>query len=330
MTAPKIPPLTERLDATADADAAVARATRLLRDGQVVAIPTETVYGLAAPAMDVEAVRRVFAAKGRPADNPLIVHLAELVDVTCIADLDPLSAKLLQAFAPGPLTVVLPRRAGVPDLVTAGLDTVAVRIPATEITRRIIREVGPLAAPSANTSGRPSPTTADHVLADLNGRIAAVVDAGPCAEGLESTVIRVRDGAVTLLRPGALSAEAIEAVLGQGMRRATQADGGSPGMKHRHYAPTARIVLCSTLAEVRRAAGTASNVLVLAAEGSAPGVDHRPLTSHDLYAELRRADDLRVDKIVVLCDEAVVRQEALWNRLRKAAEAGSEEMNEGT
>lgn len=330
MKTSKIPRMTERLDAVNDVDGTIAHAASLLNAGGIVALPTETVYGLAATALDAEAIEGIFEAKGRPADNPLIVHVADVADVATVAVPDPLSMKILQAFAPGPITVVLPRIPGLPMAVTAGLETVAVRVPAHDVTREILRRTGPLAAPSANRSGRPSPTTADHVLEDLDGRISAVVDAGPCRQGLESTVIRVDNGMVTLLRPGALDATAIEELIGARLRRATDAEGGSPGMRHRHYAPAAHVLLCATMDELLAVIRTADRPVVLARPEVALPFEHRPLTAHDLYAELRLADTMGADKILVLCDENVIAQEALWNRLRKAAEATSDTMGEGT
>ncbi|MBU3741090.1 MAG: threonylcarbamoyl-AMP synthase [Candidatus Kapabacteria bacterium] len=330
MMTSKIPRMTERLDAVNDVDAAVAHAAHLLRQGGLVAVPTETVYGLAASALDSRAVERVFEAKGRPSDNPLIVHVADIDDVSTIALPDALSMKILRAFAPGPLTVVLPRIPGLPQVVTAGLETVAVRVPDHQVMQQLLRIVGPLAAPSANRSGRPSPTTADHVLDDLDGRIDAVLDAGACSQGIESTVIRVDGGAVTLLRPGALDASLIEQLVGAPLRRAADAEGGSPGMRHRHYAPSAPVLLCHSPAELIKAMRRADRPFVLARPGVVLDVDHRPLTAHELYAELRLADALGADKILVLCDASVVEHEALWNRLRKAADAVSEAQGDGT
>lgn len=319
----KLPRITERLDAVNDVDASVERAATMLRKGGLVAVPTETVYGLAAPAWDAEAVAAVFRAKGRPADNPLIVHVADVADIDAVAIVDPVSMKLLEAFAPGPLTVVLPRVSGVPLIVTAGLDTVAVRVPDQAVTRAIIRQVGPLAAPSANRSGRPSPTTAAHVLDDMNGIIDAVVDAGPCRQGLESTVVRVSGRAATLLRPGALPARAIEECLGVELRRASLAEGGSPGMRHRHYAPDAAVILFPDASSLLQAMASCRRPYILARPDAPLPVEHCPLTAARLYAELRNADAVLADKILVLCDGPVQADEALLNRLQKAAEGGS-------
>lgn len=225
----------------------LARAAQMLRSGGLVALPTETVYGLAARGLDVDCVGKIFAAKGRPADNPVILHVASFEDALPLWDDAPLALDrahvLARAFWPGPLTIVCRRSALVPDVVTAGLPRVAVRVPAHDAFLRVLRLVGePLAAPSANASGRPSPTTASDVLATLAGRIDAVVDGGPCRVGIESTVIDVGAAVPTILRPGATRLEEIRAFLPDAvMRMPGQAahldDAASPGLRHRHYAP---------------------------------------------------------------------------------------------
>jgi L-threonylcarbamoyladenylate synthase len=227
---------TERLTTSAvDLD----RASALLRAGELVAVPTETVYGLAVRADDAAAVGRLFVAKGRPTDNPLIVHVASVADVLLVAsELTPTAQRLLERFAPGPITVVLPARDDLPREVTAGLDTVAVRIPDHPVTLALLARTGvPLAAPSANRSGRPSPTRAEHVLADLDGRIAAVVDAGPCRVGLESTVVDARGSTWRVLREGEVGREAIAAALDGAPERTPTDELRSPGTRHHHYAP---------------------------------------------------------------------------------------------
>lgn len=222
----------------------LARAAELLRSGRPVAFPTETVYGLGARACDEAAVRAVFRAKGRPPDNPLIVHVATTGDAERVASEFPRQARLLaDAFWPGPLTLVLPRSIRVPALVSAGLSTVAVRLPAHPVAVSLIELAGfPLAAPSANRSGRPSPTTAAHVRDDLEGRIDAVVDGGPCAVGVESTVILCGEGLPKILRPGGVSAEMIAGVLGQMPEFAGSSDlSSSPGTRHHHYRPSCAV-----------------------------------------------------------------------------------------
>ena len=230
--------------------AVLAEAARIIRQGGLVAFPTETVYGLGANGLDPAAVGRIFQAKGRPADNPLILHIAGRSELDALVVgvpvwLEPLLAK----FWPGPLTVVLPRLAVVPDIVTARLDTVAVRLPSHGAARALIRASGvPIAAPSANLSGRPSPTTAEAVLADMDGRIDMVLDAGPCDVGLESTVLDCSSAVPTILRPGGVTqemlAKCLPRVAAAGARAVNDAETPrAPGMKYRHYAPSAPLVL---------------------------------------------------------------------------------------
>ena len=226
--------------------AGIARAAEILRAGGLVAMPTETVYGLAADARDDRAVARIFDAKGRPRFNPLIVHLPDLDSARRYADVGPEAEALAAAFWPGPLTLVLPLRpdAGLSPLVTAGLETVAIRLPAHPVARALLMAFGgPVAAPSANPSGRVSPTRAAHVLDGLAGRIEAVLDAGACAVGVESTIVAL-DGAPALLRPGGLPAEALEAALGQALITPDDpARPKAPGQLASHYAPRARVRL---------------------------------------------------------------------------------------
>ena len=230
----------------------ISAAAGLLREGQLVALPTETVYGLAANATDPAAVAAIYAAKGRPADNPLIVHIASLTDLESVVREVPEAAKrLAEAFWPGPLSMVLPRQPHIPDSVTAGLDTVAVRVPNHPGFLAVLSEAGvPLAAPSANRAGSPSPTTAGHVAHDLSGHIAAILNGGPCTVGVESTVIDLTKSPPRLLRPGGINLEQLENVLGEvdvdpavsGFLTPDQVP-GSPGMKYRHYAPAAPMVV---------------------------------------------------------------------------------------
>jgi L-threonylcarbamoyladenylate synthase len=227
----------------------VAAAAAVLRAGDVVAIPTETVYGLAANATDPAAVARIFAAKGRPAWNPLIVHLADSSALDTVArDIPPLAHILAERFWPGPLTLVLPRGASIPDIVTGGGDTVGVRVPAHPVARAIIRAAGvPIAAPSANRFTEVSPTSAAHVVAGLQGRIPLVIDAGPTTVGIESTVIDLTTSPPTLLRPGGVTRDQLEPFTGPlaAPPAPVSADAlrPAPGMVERHYAPRARLVL---------------------------------------------------------------------------------------
>jgi L-threonylcarbamoyladenylate synthase len=241
---------TERLNPD---DAGLARAVALLASGACVAFPTETVYGLGADASRDDAVGAIYAAKGRPAHNPLIVHLPDLDAAALLADFSDPARALAAAFWPGPLTLVLPRRRGavLSELVTAGLDSVALRVPAAPVAQALLRRSGrPLAAPSANPSGRISATTADHVLDGLGSRIAAVIDGGPCAVGLESTIVDLT-GAPRLLRPGGVAAEALARVLDAPLDAAQVIDDiapAAPGMMTSHYAPRARVRLNATAA----------------------------------------------------------------------------------
>jgi L-threonylcarbamoyladenylate synthase len=228
----------------------LARLAGVLRAGGLVGVPTETVYGLAANALDARACARIYRAKGRPATNPLIVHLADAADLERFAVPNATARKLAAAFWPGPLTLVLPKRPVVPDLVSAGRPSVAVRVPAHRLFRRLLRLVGvPLAAPSANPSGYVSPTTAEHVRAGLGAKLGHILDGGPCPVGLESTIVDVRDAAQPrLLRPGAITRAELEAVLGVKVALAQSAAGEhpaqlAPGMLARHYSPRTPVTL---------------------------------------------------------------------------------------
>lgn len=234
-----------------DADA-VEKAAALLRAGEVVGIPTETVYGLAANALDTTAVAKIFQAKGRPQDNPLIVHIAALDQMAELAAFIPSTVPLLaQAFCPGPLTMIVPRSDKIPDVVSGGLDTVGIRLPAHPLARALIQAAGvPLAAPSANRSGRPSTTTAAHVLQDMDGKIAAILDGGACTVGVESTVVSLVGDKPRLLRPGGITREQLESVLGEievdrALYETIREDAkvSAPGMKYRHYAPRAPVTV---------------------------------------------------------------------------------------
>ncbi|ANP37677.1 MULTISPECIES: L-threonylcarbamoyladenylate synthase [Rhodobacterales] len=240
--------LTTEILGTSDAD--LSRAADLLKAGQLVSFPTETVYGLGADARNGTAVASVYAAKGRPSFNPLIAHVHSVAAAQQLVQWNDLAERLAAAFWPGPLTLVLPLREdhGVSGLVTAGLQTLAVRVPAHPTALRLLRLVdGPVAAPSANPSGRISPTTAAHVLAGLNGRIAAVVDDGPCGVGVESTIVGLSGPDPMLLRPGGLAAEDIEATLGTSLTDRDAADPlSAPGQLLSHYAPNARVRLNAT------------------------------------------------------------------------------------
>ncbi len=270
------------VDPTAPDTDTLERLGAALRGGALVAFPTETVYGLGADATNPDAVARIFTAKGRPGDDPLIVHIADLADLAMVTgrpliDLPPVALRLAAAFWPGPLTLVLPRGPAIPDIVTSGLPTVGVRMPAHDVALGLIAAAGvPVAAPSANRFGHTSPTTAEHVRVDLGDRIEWILDGGPCAIGIESTILDVTQTPQVLLRPGGVPVEAIEAELGSAIaRRARQvASGGaaasSPGQAVTHYAPRARMVLVEgddpvavrmrMVAEIRACAATGERV----------------------------------------------------------------------
>jgi L-threonylcarbamoyladenylate synthase len=315
--------------------AAVARAAAVLRRGGLVAFPTETVYGLGASALDAAAVARVFAAKGRPSNNPLIVHLADPADAARVCATWPdAAARLAERFWPGPLTLVLPKRPDLPDAVTAGGPTVAVRVPAHAVARALIAAAGvPVAAPSANRSGYLSPTRAEHVLAGLDGRIDLVLDAGPVPGGIESTVLDLTGDPPRLLRPGLVSPAEIEAVVGPIVRPATKEAPAagvlpSPGMLSRHYAPRTPLELAADdggarVEELRRAglrvgwltfgAREVAGVTVVAMPDDPDGYAAR------LYAALHALDGEGLDRIIVARPPEGDEWLAVRDRLRRAA-----------
>ena len=227
-----------------------AKAGKILREGGLVAFPTETVYGLGANALDPEAAKKIYAAKGRPSDNPLIVHIAHTSDAEKYCFINETYMLLAKKFLPGALTVILPKRDCIPFEVTGGLDTVAIRLPSDKNARAMIDAAGvPVAAPSANRSGRPSPTTAKHVFDDMNGRIDMIIDGGECQIGLESTIVKIDEDGLTLLRPGGVTVEMLSEVCPVKIDKVvTEKLSGNerplaPGMKYRHYAPDTKVVL---------------------------------------------------------------------------------------
>ena len=309
--------------ATADA---ITDAAAALREGLLVAFPTETVYGLGADATNARAVAGIFEAKGRPRFNPLISHVADAEDAARFAVLGTEAQALAAIFWPGALTLVLNKRAGcdIADLATAGLDTVALRVPSHPVARAVIRAAGrPIAAPSANLSGHVSPTTAAHVDADLGDKVAVILDDGPCAIGLESTVVDVSGHEPTLLRAGGVTREAIEAVLG--VRLALQTDNAdrpsSPGQLASHYAPRAIVRLNATGAEPGEAL-LAFGPTVPAHNG--PSINLSPSgdlveAATNLFAALRRLDTSRATTIAVMPIPEGGLGEAINDRLRRAA-----------
>ncbi|MBS0629082.1 MAG: threonylcarbamoyl-AMP synthase [Verrucomicrobia bacterium] len=289
-------------------------AADLLKSGEVVAFPTETVYGLGAPIFEPSTIEKIFSIKGRARDNPLIAHIASFDDSTKIAQgLPPTFFQLAEAFFPGPLTLVVRKKPAVPSIVSAGLETIAIRMPNHPIATALIDAVGqPLVAPSANLSGRPSSTTAEHVIADFDGKIGAVLDGGPCLHGMESTVIDLCSfEQPTLLRYGALSKEQIEAVLQQEIAAYTKGPKSSPGMKYRHYAPQVPVHLFFNRDSFE--SHPQKNSLILSS--SILPIPYFPLQAKSLYAHLRFADQNGYDEVLVLCEN--VNDATLLNRLEK-------------
>ncbi len=277
---------TQIINAVRQEEAGTIQGAKLILAGELVAFPTETVYGLGANGLSAEAVAKIFEAKGRPADNPLIEHIAKKSDVRKLWRRIPKQAQILMdTFWPGPLTIVAPKSDAVPDDVTAGLDTVAVRMPFNKTARALISKAGvPIAAPSANRSGRPSPTTAQHVLEDLGGRVPLIIDGGPCKYGVESTVLSLA-GAPTILRPGAITREMLASLIGEILVSnsvlSPMKDGetaASPGMKYMHYAPDAKVIVISGAPEE---AAKRINALYRAAEaeGKTPEIAATKQTS---------------------------------------------------
>ena len=317
-------------------------AADILKNGGLVAIPTETVYGLGANGLDEAAVAKIFEAKGRPQDNPLILHVADAADMEKFCHSIPKAAyALADAFWPGPLTLVLPARDTVPKRTTAGLSTVAVRCPDCDITRSIIRLAGvPVAAPSANISGKPSTTTAQHVLHDHDGRIDAIVDGGSCRVGVESTIVDLTEERPRLLRPGGITPEQLLEVLGDLVidkavtaRIDKDAVVKAPGMKYRHYAPSEPVVIVAGSREkaaqyIHRHFTPGDRVLCF--EEELPlYADCAPLSygkeadvqtlSAGLFAALRELDDPAIHQVYARCPEGGGIAYAVQNRLKKAA-----------
>lgn len=329
----------------------LAQAGAVIRAGGLVAFPTETVYGLGGNALDAEAAAKIYAAKGRPSDNPLIAHIAAEEELYRIAAEVPEAArKLMDAFWPGPLTMIFPKKEIVPDGTTGGLQTVAVRMPAHRTALALIEAAGvPIAAPSANLSGRPSPTMAEHVMEDLSGRIDLIIDGGSCDIGLESTIVDMTGEVPMILRPGYITREMLEEVVGTVALDPTLTDNSSvsgkpkaPGMKYRHYAPKAAMTMVSgeeedvsaaiiAMAEASRIDGR--KVGIICTEESREGyrfagpVDVKVIGSrgepaaiaHNLYRILREFDDDGVDVIYSETFAADNLGQAIMNRLTKAA-----------
>lgn len=327
---------------------AMKRAGELLKEGSLVAFPTETVYGLGANALDEEASGKIYAAKGRPSDNPLIVHIADMEHLDRIVKSVPEAAKkLAEAYWPGPLTMIFEKSSCVPYGTTGGLDTVAVRMPSDPVANRLIKLAGvPIAAPSANTSGRPSPTKAEHVIEDMDGKIEMIIDGGEVGIGVESTIVDVSGAVPTLLRPGAITMEMLRETLGQvdvdpAILGPVGADvkPKAPGMKYRHYAPKADMVLVEgemeqvveyINREAKKAEASGKKVGIICTEESRSmypeGIlevigsrEHEETVAHNLFAVLRDFDERQVDCIFSESFSKDRLGQAIMNRLCKAA-----------
>ncbi len=321
----------------------LSKAADLIKKGEVVAFPTETVYGLGANAFNDSAVQKIFIAKGRPSDNPLIVHISDLDQLNNLVEFVPENAKLLmKKYWPGPLTIVMKKSPLVPFSVTAGLDTVAVRMPSNKIALELIKKAGvPLAAPSANSSTKPSPTMAKHVMDDLNGKIPLILDGGNCDIGVESTVIGLAGEKPILFRPGKVTLEELKKVLGEvdsakpvlNSLSSSSSVPSSPGMKYKHYAPKAELVLVEavkgndfsrevatlTLNNNSNSVGVISFTKEIGNENEFFFDKNIDLYAKELFSALRELDERGVKKIIV---EGVIDTNfglAIMNRLRKAA-----------
>ena len=320
---------------------AIEKAAELLMRGEVVAFPTETVYGLGATALRTQAVRRIFIAKGRPQDNPLIVHVSDLAMAKQLTtNWTPLAQKLSRAFWPGPLSIIVNASPAIPKEVTAGLGTVALRMPNHDIALKLIALAGPIAAPSANVSGRPSPVNAMHVYEDLAGRIPLILDGGVCEYGLESTVVDARGDIPIVLRPGGVTEEMIRSVCGacdvaQGVFAPVEGYAASPGMLHTHYAPMGRATLITMhegMAKTMRTQFDAAksqgfSPVILCSEKTEnelfdlPHIrcDEGGTMAHGLFDALRRADALGYDRIFIEGVEMDGMGTAYMNRALRAA-----------
>lgn len=329
-------------------DAELLEAVKILRAGGLVAFPTETVYGLGANALNKEAAAKIYAAKGRPSDNPLIAHISSMEELSALVrEIPEAGRKLARAYWPGPLTIIFPKSDAVPYGTTGGLETVAVRMPADPVANRLIRLAGiPVAAPSANISGRPSPTKAEHVIEDMNGKIEMIIDGGFVGIGVESTIVDVSGPAPTLLRPGAVTMEMLKETLGEvkvdpailgPMKEGVRPK--APGMKYRHYAPQAEMTVVEGEMDrvieyinrcARKAGEAGKTVGIICTEESrglySEGIlevigsrRHEETVAHNLFAVLREFDNRKVDCIFSESFSEDRMGQAVMNRLCKAA-----------
>jgi L-threonylcarbamoyladenylate synthase len=316
-------------------------AAKLIRNGELVGIPTETVYGLGANALDKEAVKKIFNAKGRPCDNPLIVHICSTDMLSELVEKVPETAKkLMEKFWPGPLTIIMPKSDLIPYETSGGLETVGIRMPASEFTRNLIKKSGvPIAAPSANVSGYPSPTEALHVCRDMQGKIKAVVDGGKCSVGLESTVIAFdSEDVIRILRPGYITDKdlapfAKEVIIDKAIINGLDKDekAASPGMKYKHYSPKADVVLVegnsAEFEEFSKTLKPSDGLYVAAFDGELENsslnvVNYGKDTAQqaqNLFALLRKLDEIKAEKVYVHAPDKVGIGLAIYNRLIRAA-----------
>ena len=331
-----------KVDLTSPEADKIRAAAQIIRDGGLVAFPTETVYGLGGNATDADAAQKIYAAKGRPSDNPLIIHIASPEDAELYAYTNELYYKLAKAFMPGPLTVILPKKDTVPDSVTGGLDSVAIRCPAHPIASALIREAGvAIAAPSANLSGSPSPTCAEHVISDLSGRVDMIIDGGSSEIGLESTIVKITEDSAILLRPGAITCDALSCICSHveiaaavTTHLAENERPLSPGMKYRHYAPSAPLVLLDgepeAVTEFMKNALRDEHCIVICYDEELETLGDTNTISigkkedlaaqaNSLFSALRRSNDMSADIIYAHLPTKDGLGLALYNRMIRAA-----------
>ncbi|MBL8005751.1 MAG: threonylcarbamoyl-AMP synthase [Candidatus Kapabacteria bacterium] len=300
----------------------------LLKTGEVIAFPTETVYGLGGIISSKETIDKIYFVKGRPADNPLIVHCSSPEQLFSLCkSVFPLLELLVRNFMPGPLTIVTKKSPKVADFITSGLDTIALRIPSKIVAIDLINEVGvPIAAPSANLSGKPSPTHAQHVMDDFNGKIPMILDDGDCDIGIESTVILVEENQITLLRPGIIEVSTIEHITNIPVTVSVELTESilSPGMKYRHYSPNAIVRLFYDKESYKEAIqeNTLKSMLLIP-ENSSTSFENASNTfrysEHNLYALFRLADEQHYSQILLFIDDSTAKKMGLMNRIKKAA-----------
>ena len=331
----------QTLRLNADKKKDIVKAAQIIKDGGLVGMPTETVYGLAANALNGKAVADIFKAKGRPMDNPLIVHISDFNQIYKLVKEVPDDAKkLAKAFWPGPMTIILPKSDIIPDEVSAGLDTVAVRFPSHPTAKALIDASGvPIAAPSANLSGHPSPTTAEHVINDLDGKIGAVLDGGPCEVGVESTVVTLAAKPPRLLRPGGITLEQLRNILGKveldnavlnPLPKGVKAT--SPGMKYKHYSPKANVVIIDgsfksykDYINTHKNEGTVAlcyngeNLELTVPSVCYGGKENYEEQAEELFDALRKLDEINAKTVYARCPEPKGVGLAVYNRLIRAA-----------